>query len=237
MRKQLSIERLLHWAYRDELPKQAVGGLTGWEATIYLGTRVDTSPMPDAYYPAVMGAPHPDALAIDWWVRQLEPVTVDWPAVQRELLFDLRGIANAYNPLSDLARRTFDRSALVQLHARMGTRPDWDTGLDVAPVMAANNRPLVRWIDQRGRTVSGSKRGGWYSAGAVCMLKYSPALSEIAHARLEWIVWRGALQTLCETLNSTGRLAEHVALPTSAPLAPWITDSAKPRILQALPRT
>jgi hypothetical protein len=40
-KKPVPIDDLLTWAYRDELPKQEVGGLTGWEQAALLGVMVD----------------------------------------------------------------------------------------------------------------------------------------------------------------------------------------------------
>lgn len=225
----VSIEKLLTWAYREELPKQPYGSSSSWSIE-----RVDDERRGD-HMPMLLSDsdPHPDAMTADVWVRRLEDVVVDWPATQRMLLDDLDGIVNAYNPLSTDPRRKFQVSALVQTHARMGTRPLWDVGIWIEPVLTKNHRPLIHYHGQK----SGSQRGKWYSTGACCMLQYVPLLSEIAHARMEWTVWRSALQTLSEVLNSGRRLTAHAVTTPVIPLAPWITGERKPVILQALSRT
>jgi hypothetical protein len=75
-RRVLDIEDALRWAFRDELPKRG-GGTFGHEAIspmfryADLVGRVDESTR-DAGFPAALGDPHPDALAIEGRVLALE---------------------------------------------------------------------------------------------------------------------------------------------------------------------
>src|SRR5690606_6151975 len=87
LKKQIDIEKLLHWAYRDELPKQTIGGLTGYEKMVFLGTLVDEGRPPDGGFPVSLGPPHPDALLVDYMVRSLpEHVGIQWPASRGALM-------------------------------------------------------------------------------------------------------------------------------------------------------
>lgn len=68
----IDTEALLRWAYRDELPKQEAAAFSPWERFLevgQLGTRIDESHM--ARLPAVLGAPHPDAIVIAKAVARL----------------------------------------------------------------------------------------------------------------------------------------------------------------------
>src|SRR5262245_7023767 len=116
---------MLHWAYRDELPKTAIGGLTGWEKLILLGTVID-EPRGDDHFPATLGAPHPDAEMLDSRVRRLQDVTMLWDDVCEDLMGELAPWAPANDPV--LRRMPFQPGALVMTHAKMGTRPRWDLG-------------------------------------------------------------------------------------------------------------
>lgn len=223
IKRPITIEKLLEWAYRFELPKKEIGGLTGWEASIFLlGTRVDGGRSPDEPgFPVGLGAPHPDALLIDWHVRALCTVTVLWEVVHAWIMGPLAGGTSA----DDIAlrRMQFEPSALVQMHARMGTRPHWDIGdVTVRPLFGRNGKP----------TVVGLTPGGRYGEGCYCPLEVTPSLREIAHDRVEWYVWREALVDLAA---ETWKLEMWDVLPPSAAAQPWVLDDErKPNILRDL---
>ncbi len=216
----ISIEKLLSWTYRHELPKKEIGGLTGWEASIFLlGTRIDNSREPDEPgFPVAMGAPHPDALLVDWRVRQLGTVVVLWEVVHQWIMGSLAGTS-----ADDIAlrRMQFERSALIQLHARMGTRPQWDPGeVTVCAMRGRNGKPVV----------VGLTPGGRYAEGSYCPLEIVPSLREIAHDRVEWFVWH---ETLLELAHESWNLADWEVLPSTAAAQPWVfDDEKKSRILR-----
>jgi hypothetical protein len=70
--KSMDIEKLLVWAFRDELPK---GGATAWTPWDFLmryhelGTIIDDQFGPLSTLPPIFGDPHPDALEIARVVR------------------------------------------------------------------------------------------------------------------------------------------------------------------------
>lgn len=231
----IDIEKLLQWAYREELPKQAVSGLTGWERLIYLGTVVDSSHDPTSLYPAAMGAPDPDALAVDWTVRQSLPESVgcDWPRLHLRIMGELQfwlspqalasrtetrirarvsgGSAQATRTHVVVAAMQAQPRALVQAHARMGSRPVWDVGaVRVVRRIGRNGKPVVEGIS----------RGGRYGVGARCPLDLDPAPEEIAAARYEYHVWHQALTALA---NESWNLRGFAPQPPAAAPAPWLT--------------
>jgi hypothetical protein len=223
----IDIERLLQWAYRDELPKREIGGLTGWESDILLlGTRIDTSGYDrgEPGFPVAMGPPHPDALMIDYQVRALPEIKIDWEATSAILM----GHLSSYVDVRDFAISAlgFELPALVQMHARMGTRPDWRVGeIKLKRVNGANGKPVV----------NGLTRGGRYGSGAHSPLQLDPPATEIACARAEYMAWRSALQWLVDEKWS---LESYVVTAPAAAEAPWLADiERRARVLASSIRT
>lgn len=241
----VDIENLLVWVYRDEIDKQAVGGLAGWERLIYLGTNVDESERTSWKLPVALGPPHPDALRIDYAVRQLEDVAVDWAFVRRHLMPDLYRwleladqveFTHRAELLSDrTARVVKDRmttsamrtspTALVMMHARSRSRPIWDLGpVTVNRIVGKNGKPVV----------DGLTPGRRYAHGASCPLQLDPPAPEIAAARFEYLAWRTALVQIADQLASWN-LADHVVLRPAAAEMPWVADTEKrSRVLDSL---
>jgi hypothetical protein len=238
VRKRIHIEELLRWAYREELPKQTVGGVTGWERAILLGTAIDEAPI-HPKLPVAVGPSHPDALRIEWRVRQLEEVRVKWSWVRKHLMPDLApyltgqdtavmSVAGMVSPrrarvehyvVEQLAFTTSVR-ALVEMHARLGKSPAWDLGpVALRRVQTSNNKPKVVALDGSGRTRDAGGRLLW---GTACELKLDPAAEDIAEARWEHLVWHVALNQL--TYELARELEAHEPLPPRAVQMPWLAD-------------
>lgn len=223
MAKELvDIEKLLTWAYRDELPKQAVGGLTGWESSILLGTVVDDDSRPDyeARLPVSLGPPHPDALTLDYAVRSLPSVRVNWMRDRDRLLGPLAAYVGDRDPIA----RGMETSPgpLLQHHAIMRTRPSWDLGAPrLTRIIGPNGKPRVTGVTPKGR----------YVPGAGCPLRLDPPAPDIARARWEYRVWYDALVMMA----SGGWIGQDFApQQPCAPAAPWIaSEERNPRILWA----
>lgn len=230
-RTTVEIEKLLQWAYREELPKQIVGGLTGWEHLVLLGTAVDTS-RKESGFPVVMGPPHPDALLIDHAVRSLEDIVVDWTQSRATLA---HGLDHWSSPEKiALKQMRFQTAGLITMHARMGTRPPWDLGpLTVRPVRGRNGKPIIQWLDDKGILIDGRTKARHYGPRARCPLQYDPPPAEVIFARAEYAVWHAGLRLMTETICAW-KSTEHIPLPPAAAPTPWLNDTEKKsRIVQA----
>ena len=71
-RKQIDIEKLLSWAFLDELCKGGAEAYSPW-TKVNLGTRVDDQFGAISRLPPIFGDPHPDAITIGRAVSKLEP--------------------------------------------------------------------------------------------------------------------------------------------------------------------
>jgi hypothetical protein len=209
MRQSVEIERLLHWAFRSELPKREGFGPRGarsaWqsvESYARLGCRVHSNP--SASGPAI---PQRDALIIADEVAGLRgSVTVDLRQA------DLLGLLAPLSEVIANPRIRLSETDLVEAHARAGVSPDWCRHPPKAmPVIGPNGKPAVE-----------GKRYGKdrYSERACCPLRWGdPTIESIARGRAEYTVWWLSLDRLAKSLN--GKLKDHVASPPAALRAPW----------------
>lgn len=219
----LDVEKLLHWAFRDELPKDVKresygGGMSPMFALADLGTRVDVW-AEEPGFPRALGEPHPDALLVEQAVLALEDAAIDWPATRRTLVGSLGGLLSDNEP--GLTHLTIGVVGLVALHARMGTRPRWDMWPEPEPVIGRNGKPVVQYIDKDGRLVEG-RRNGHYGEEARCPLLWFPAPREAAFVRIEYSIWWQAIDTLADYLAD--RLSDHAALAPAAHPSPWCSE-------------
>lgn len=217
----LDIEKLLHWAFRDELPKKDMswsssGGMSPMFSLADLGTRVDDwSDEPG--FPMALGGPHPDSLIVERAVEGLADADVDWPATRPRLMGSLAGLLND-NDVT-LGALTIGRVGLVAMHAKMGTRPHWDMNPLPEPVIGQNGKPVVQHVDDNGKLVEG-RRNKHPGTGARCPLMWFPAPREVAYGRIEYSVWHATLVELAAQLF--GALEEHQATPPAAIAQPWV---------------
>ncbi|UGA44062.1 hypothetical protein HU230_0038555 [Bradyrhizobium quebecense] len=205
----VEIERLLQWAFREELPKRAGLGPRGpqsaWQATeryARLGCLIRTS-----LSASTSAIPHRDALIIADHVTGLRrSIAINLHEWKAFLLGDLLTLADEIaNPWISV-----DEVDLIENHSRAGVSPDWHRYPPKAmPEIGANGKQKVY-----------GKRYGKdrYSEGAYCPLQWIN-LAGIARARAEYTVWRGSLDRLARSLD--GKLRNYVALPPAALPAPW----------------
>jgi hypothetical protein len=225
--REIDIERLVQWAYRDELPKRGIGDVANsWDPVRGYGellTLVDDEPG----FPVIMGPPHPDALTIERAVQGLHAeVVLDWRTMRETLMGDLHLLAPRGNPMllaraeraGVMTERVFSEIALVESCARLGRRPQWEVGTPSPQRMIGkNNRPVL---------VGESKGEGRYTHGSYCPLQYTgPSIEQLIVRRFEWIVWHDGLVRLAGTLRGW-LLREHVAGKPDAPATPWLDAPA-----------
>lgn len=234
--KRVDTEKLLQWAFRDELPKRMMPAF-GPSYTSPLARMVDMGVQiqesgGEPGFPAALGEPHPDAFVIEEAVLAFERtdelgrdsragLAIDWPAARRAVVGPLGGLLSDNDPT--LKHLQISIPGLVALHAKMRTRPRWDLWPVPEPIVGDNGKPEVRLNGPDGQKVKG--RGGsdgvpWYPAGASCSLRWWPEPREAAFVRIEYSIWWQALDTLAEHLD--GRLSDYVALAPAAHPSPWM---------------
>lgn len=236
-RKKLDIEKLLQWAYRDELPKTSSSPTpTAWLAQFVgeLGVRVDDDqigPMPG--FPAIMGEPHPDARKIAQCVRALPDEEVRWDEHNRQALMgDMLGLAPTRSTFMIPSCRTV---TLITMHASMGTRPDWTSEPPTCHrVIGRNGKPVVEFDGEAKIVQVGRLPSRRHGANARCPLTWEPRPESVAIGRAEYAAWHKGLVSLVENLRDA--LEDHEALPPLAPADPWHTGAQpKSTILQGKP--
>jgi hypothetical protein len=248
-KRKLVIEALLSWAYLEELPKQHVGGNGLLSDLAMLGTPVDKGEIGDRM-PVGAGPPHPDALLIDYYVRALPYVRVDWKRQRHYLMGplaawldpnDITVSAMATGPRVSVqmhprgrvgkkklrAAARIDRNAIVEPHMESAAGLIMlHARLGTRPIWEMGDisvRPVIAGNNQPDM-IGRSTRRGHYSEGSYCPLRLDPPPQEIAAARFEYMVWHQALLALVECARE---LREYEALPPSAPAQPWVANTVE----------
>src|SRR5215471_14721459 len=155
MKRRMDIEGLLRWAYREELVKRVTSSAEDvWGRIRDIGALGGVEVQHGGPQRYDLGSPHPDAVAIEAAVAQLPDASIDWDAEAALVLGDLLALCDPTQdsrttteerpttvawptraggvkrmvlqpPRRVLLVRTLRTSALVTMHAKMGTRPDW----------------------------------------------------------------------------------------------------------------
>lgn len=220
----MDIEKLLQWAFRDELPKRSMpalgpGYISPLARLVDMGTLIDET-AGEPGFPAALGEPDPDALVVEAIVSSLADCEIDWPATRREVVGPVGGLLDDRDPT--LASLTIGTVGLVAIHARMGTRPRWDLWPAPEPVIGRNGKPIVQFLAEDG-TLAEGRRARHYGPGARCPIDWFPTPREVAFARVEYSIWWQALDTLADALE--GQLRSVVALPPGAHPSPWVSGN------------
>lgn len=223
-KRQLEVEALLRWAYRDELTKRhSSTAESGWDHIEEYGRRGGVGPTGtgkrsvsfDQRYN--LGPVHPDAVAIEQAVGALADQVIDWHASRDAIMGDWGALLSHRDILSVSTLRT---AALVTMHARMNNRPQWEETI---------SRPTWK-MAERGPprpAIVGKCRGRLeYSEGAYCPLVWEPSPMAIAAVRVDYLAWHRGLQELARTLE----LEAHQVLPPEAPEQPWLGGAPARRI-------
>ncbi len=247
-RRQLEVEALLQWAYRDELPKKYMSSAEGiWASIEELGHNGGIDPGHGAAqrYPHY-GLPHPDAIDIEKAVSAIPDYPLDWQSEAEVLLGPLVALimpAKApqtpaqrfsvaswgYGPAKVRERLEPPRgvlapilrpAALVAMHSKMGSRPNWFDDIPIVLPVSAVRGPNAAIVGQ-------CWAKNVYSPGSYCPIEWSPSPITIAEDRADYLAWHRALQHLAATLE----LAGHVVLPPTAPEFPWRDREQLPVII------
>jgi hypothetical protein len=157
-KKKLPIDKLLQWAYLDELPKRILNSQgEAWDRLSRYGSLGgididETVSMPQRY--AYVGEPHRDALAIEHAVNSLGSSTLDWKGDFELIAWDLAALVRI-NELEAPQRRRFidgssgwtdgqiEKTKLVQHRLGAGARVIADDARDVLMVATTNVTALV----------------------------------------------------------------------------------------------
>lgn len=249
VKKAVEVEKILHWAYLDELPKRRLSSAEGiWDRLekygFVGGENPDRSGGAQRY--AQFGLPHDDAIEIERAVDALGSVSIDgdFDVIVGELAalvtvndlrprssikiegtatvagyYDADGAPPQVRSRDTLLVRSFNVSALVAKHAVMRTRPIW-----------TSDQPRPRPVPAthgRGNTVVGECRGkNLYTTGAHCPVRWWPSPIEAVLGRAVYHVWYHALVTLADSLE----LIDHDVLPPEASAAPWLIPDQPNRV-------
>lgn len=217
-KQSIEIEKLLQWAYCDELIKRTTSSAEGiWDRIEEYGQRGGIDPGHGAAqrYPH-FGLPHPDAEAIERAVGALPNFVLDWTASSQAIMGYLQALLAARDMLMV---RTLHTAASVTRHAIMRSRPDWRQEAPLPHFIAAErgrNRPKI---------VGECKGKDRYSIGSYCPLQWEPSPISIAEARADYACWYRGLTTLAETLD----LEIYTVLPPIAPALPWSGEKERAR--------
>ena len=232
--KSIDIEKLLQWALREELPK---------------GRRVSTEPFQlirprhrRGFVPGgprasvddglgfVAGEPHEDAEVVAQAVNGLQPMTFG-AAECAALLGDYAGVAAA--DIRAFAGVPVDATGFVVGCAAQGISMAWQIG-------APQPRPRRRYRNGWGvatvtspdgdgiaaeRIANANKRGLYPPGSATALVWQEPSCGVLLKVRADYAAWHRALCVLTESVR--GLLINHLALPPSAPAAPWLGDNLK----------
>ena len=212
-KKAVDIEKLLQWAYLDELSKRQTSSAENVWRHMGEARSGTSSKIPQRYD---FGAPHPDALAIEKMVLDLNPLQPeDWPQLGPVLMGDLWALFEARDVI---IVRSLNTTYLVEHHAILASRPGFN------PTKPRPHRVLASHGPRGTAKVEGKSWGqNRYSPGAHCPLRWSPSPITIAQQRLDYAAWHLGLVTLAQTLE----LQEHQALLPAAPARPWDSDAEK----------
>lgn len=213
-KKSLDIEKLLQWAYCDELIKRASSSAEGiWDHMEEWAQRggIDVGHGAAQRYPH-FGLPHPDAEKIEIAVGKLQPMIIDWQASAAAVMGDLLALFKARDIL---LVRPLHTAALVTSNAVQKRRPDWQ---EERPrphrVPAERGKPMPKLVGE----CKGKDR---YTTGSYCPLQWDPTAMDVAAVRAAYVCWHHGLTLLAETLE----LVDYVALPPAAPALPWLDQS------------
>ena len=230
-KRQMSIERLLQWAYQQELCNLSAGdgeGETSQQHPMWK-MRVDGSGG-GWDVNAVSRIVAPDALLVRETVLRMDkPVWadgVDFPSIA----YASWRVSFAERPFIDAAIE--NAQTLVVRHARIGDRPMADDVPSPHRRLLPSGRPeICRVVMVEEKLASGDKaefpreimsfeqrvwrkRAGVYETGSYCLLDYWPTEEHLLRDRADYVVWRATLSWLAQEI---GDRLERIAVSAEMP--------------------
>ena len=192
-KRQVDIQELCVWAYRDELSKSGAEAYApAWEKMqqyATLGTYIDESPV--ARLPACFGEPHPDAVTLARHVDRLD-----------------HGAAALVIVSARANRPPFAFSgSLVRFPERDGSR---------VRIFAGHSTGFSRRYKANGKPIL------LYTDGSHCRIGYQPSLEYVLGSWQDYLTWHSALGRLVAILTAAGDMKEHIATGPTAPRRPWL---------------
>lgn len=243
-RRKMTIEEVLRWAIRDELPKRrADAPIRGpkcasdpvWRM-VAMGGPIDNWSREPGMPPA-MGDPHPDAILIEAHLQVLSETlqraaagsaTCPLDLSPYPVQFHLRGKASLEVLTSTAMHAT---PAWLVTSAIRGSRPDVGGGIEVEPAKSENGKiTLWRTVQKPCGEVDGkpwftthdeiaTSKGDGRDAGLFCKLHYTRTAVEVLEEQLRYAYWHAALVYLVPALQF---LTSIEVLAPKATIAPWL---------------
>lgn len=261
------IDDLLRWTVRDELPKRQDERDVGprgsglhpmWRHGIF-GARIDCWSR-EPGMPLAAGDPHPDALVIEAALAELDGLIKAADQGRGPIPFDLAPYQIGAGLGSDTQLARVSAQAIIGTipwiitTAKQGGAPDFGSGVEIAPVIGSRGRVTIwRTVeevygeDRDGRPlvvrtdrVTEVARGGTYSAGAFCKLKWERSPADVAADRAVYASWHAGLCWLADRLagvGGAGSLASRRPKLPTAPMSPWIEAAPERRMLRVVEGT
>ena len=259
MKKRIDIEKLLKWAYCDELPKggNSSSGRAGsaWasiESFMQLLTKID-----DNEYGVVPtlspldGDPHDDALRVHEAVCDLDMLHIDFP-LDWNPIPEIADFPECDHVLSaarfGIGCRRKTAAELVRKHAILGGCPDWEGDVPTREVVRNGNGAPIWYqmrithsLDESGKAVEfrSETEDGWNrntkapKVGAYQKFILKPDPTGLIISRGEYQIWRSCLDILTEELAE--KLTSWELTPSPRTACPWEGEGWHgPRILNDL---
>lgn len=247
--KTVTIEKLLIWAFTQELPKVGSGDLSvgiglssAWAMTrdfAVLGTLIDRSPNIYGVVPDFLeyGEPHPDALAAGAAVRALAEMTFsipegwqpfpEWPDEHGLIAAEVARVVEEQRLKGDRLSGRYV-VALVTGSAILGFGPDWQA--DKPKVQDVTHAGKPAWfVTRKARDAFGrvyeyetdgfDRRKQRPVKGAYRKYAISEPIRGAILSRMEWELWQDALAYLAKSL--CGRLESHAIASFIPDRHPW----------------
>lgn len=241
MKRAITIEKLLTWAYREELAKRDFIETLGIGNSLKMGSMLGThvSSGPPQYYAELVGAGiHDDALTVEQAVKDLAGIklVVPLPSI---LLSDFPDMKTDAAVAMSGYRLQLD--GLVARMAQLSEAPDWRVEPQDVPKRRVVTHPSsgapLWFIKRKVRLRAGTER--WFEdreddgydhtgkralPGAYRKYWWDPDPRGIVDRRFDWLAWRLALDAIGESISTHLKAfllddAKKVSLPWSSSLA------------------